>query len=291
MDRPITTQTLKSVATKNLIFVSGKGGVGKTVISKSIARAHAAQNKKTLWICIEDPLLAPAQVSQRGAYLTEFNCTATEAFQEYVATQLHLERLTRIFLQNKLIRYLAQAAPGLHELVLLGKIWSERNHYDHVVVDMPSTGYGLAMFQSTKNFSKLFSSGPLHRDADAMLTTFSDRNQTGHLIVALPEEMPLRESLELEHYLNQLFDQNPPAFLANRKFPDSPILPEISEDPDSWQSPAAETAQEYASKRTLLERDNLKVWTEAKIDFSDCPWIPSSQDVIETLSLHLRSLL
>ena len=65
-------------------------------------------------------------------------------------------------------------------MVLLGKIWFERGHYQHIVVDMPSTGYGLAMFQSTDNFVKLFRAGPLYQDAVAMMKTFGDSTQTGH---------------------------------------------------------------------------------------------------------------
>jgi len=198
-------------------------------------------------------------------------------------SKIGVSHLTRLFLKNKVIRYLAHAAPGIHDLVLLGKIWSERTQYSHVVVDMPSTGYGLAFFQSAENFSKLFRGGPLHRDAEAMLETFRDPYSSGHLIVALPEEMPLRESIELNEFLLHLFPKNPAAFLINRVFPAGPkglnewseeIDPDFSAPPQSWKSPFAKSATDYVLKRAELENFNKRIWQDLGISFGELPYLP-----------------
>ncbi len=294
------SQLIAPILSRNLIFVHGKGGVGKTVISKAVALRLSKKGKKTLWATFEDPTLPAGEVTQEGPHLWHLNCDFTQAFQEYASMKIGIARLTQLFLKNKLMRYLAQAAPGIHELVLLGKIWFERLHYDHVVIDMPSTGYGLAMFQSAENFSKLFHSGPLHRDADAMLGTFNDSKCTGHLIVAIPEETPLRESLELNQMLDQIFPKNPCVFLANRLFPGkaSPNPSQTQETPDSWPSPLASSTLDYARKRYLLENYNLRLWREAGITFGELGYIApaithSTAAIIESLGekLHLGEYL
>jgi anion-transporting ArsA/GET3 family ATPase len=190
-------QASRPLFDRKLLFIGGKGGVGKTVVSQAIALRLNQQGRRVLWCAFEDPVLPLHQMQEVRPGLFHINCDPAQSFEEYAALKIKVAGLARIFLQNKLMRYLSKAAPGIHELVLLGKVWYERQNFDHVVVDMPSTGYGLAMFQSTRNFANLFQGGPVHKDAEQMLRTFDHPDECGHLVVSLPEEMPLRESLEL----------------------------------------------------------------------------------------------
>jgi hypothetical protein len=272
---PQSFSSLHSVLNRNLVFVHGKGGVGKTVVSRAIATCLAQKSQKTLWVTVQDPNYPHEKITSMAPHLWHLNCDFNQAFEEYAAMKIGAATLTRIFLNNKVTQHLARAAPGIHELVLLGKIWHERNHYTHVVVDLPSTGYGLAMFQSTENFSKLFRGGPLHRDANDMLRTFRDPEKTGHVILALPEEMPLVEALDLNGFLSQILPGNPPAFIANRVFPETPkIDTSISAEPNDWQKPFASSSQEYCSKRYQLEQYNLRIWKEANLEFKSLEFVP-----------------
>jgi anion-transporting ArsA/GET3 family ATPase len=279
------------VLERKLLFVSGKGGVGKTVVSQAIAASLAQRGRRTLWVSIEDPTRPAGQLRHLSPNLVHLNADAQASFEEYIALKIGGGPVTRLFLQNKLIRYLSNAAPGIHELVLLGKIWHERMSYSHVIVDMPSTGYGLAMFQSTQNFARLFRGGPIHRDAESMLATFQDPTQTGHLIVALPEEMPLQESIELDDYLKKLFPANPAAFVVNRRFPRAPHAPD--ENPDTWPSPVPSSALDYVTKRAALEDYNLRLWRDRRIAYQELDYVPpppraASGAIIQALSAQIR---
>ncbi len=314
------SKIITPVLKRNLLFVHGKGGVGKTALSHAIASRLAEKGKRTLWTTFENPTRPSGEILQKSDCLWELNCDFTQAFEEYASMKIGIPALTRIFLQNKLMRYMSKAAPGIHELVLLGKVWYERNHFDHIVVDMPSTGYGIAMFQSTENFVKLFHGGPLNKDAEAMLGTFRDPESTAHLIVALPEEMPLRESLELSDYLKNLFPVNPALFFVNRLFPapklgppskrsqstesnSSPEFntskdPSLAETPQDWPSPMATSAEDYARKRYLLENYNLRLWRDAGITFGKLGFVPlagalspdsSFEKLVQNLATQLRT--
>lgn len=278
---------LSSVLRRNIIFVSGKGGVGKTVVSHGVAKLLARSGKRVLWATFEDPTRPAGEFLQTEPGLWRLNCDATLAFEEYASMKIGGGPLAKLFLGNKLIKYLAKAAPGIHELVLLGKIWFERLNYDFVVCDMPSTGYGLTMFQATINFSRLFHGSPIHKDAESMLATFHDPNQCGHLIVSLPEEMPLQESLDLRDFLVKLFPANAPAFVVNRRFP---VVTQESELPVEWPKPLAESPADYARKRAILENHNLRIWREAKIAFEELMYSPPGQDVADHLCAQLREL-
>ncbi len=291
----VQSTDLSFVLRRNLLFVHGKGGVGKTVVSQTIATALSRQNLKTLWITLEDPTCPMGELRLLSPSLWHLNCGFLPAFEEYLTLKIGGGPMSRFFLQNKLIRYLAKAAPGIHELILLGKIWFERLHYSHLVIDLPSTGYSLAMFQSTQNFSQLFQGGPLNQDAQAMLTTFKDPQTTGHLILALPEEMPLKEALELHGYLTPLFPDNPPAFLVNRVFPTEENHPK----PILWTTPLATSMEDYIHKRIWLEDQNLKIWKDQNLKFGKLDFIPPqvkpnhSSGILEVLiqQLHDRAYL
>jgi hypothetical protein len=290
---------VSAAANRKLLFVGGKGGVGKTVVSQAIAQTHAQKGLRTLWVTFEDPTRPLGELKAVAKNLWHLNCESSAAFEEYAALKIGIPKLSRIFVQNKLMRYLSQAAPGIHELVLLGKVWYERSHYDRVVVDMPSTGYGLAMFQSTDNFARLFKGGPIHHDAEAMLDTFRDPLQTGHLIVALPEEMPLVESIELNDYLLGLFPDNPPALLVNRRFPQlepGKAGERLQEDPPaSWENPLASSALDYANKRAMLETHNLRLWQSRGYEYGELELVPPPLDfkdqtsVVTAVALHAPS--
>jgi hypothetical protein len=271
-----------------LYFVCGKGGVGKTTVSHNLAQVFAEQGNQVLWTTFEDPLLPKHQLELKnefpsGGALYTLNCFAGPSFEEYAGILLKIPALTKIFLRNTMIQYLATAAPGMHEITLLGKVWYERSHYDQVVVDMPSTGHGMAMFQSVKNFSQLFKGGPIHRDAEAMLGTFQNPSITRFIIVSLLEEMPLQESIELGKYLHAIFPDNPPQFGINRRFPS---LKKSIPDPALLSS-----AESFVFKRNTLEKLNLEIWEKAGIPVSwEIPAVQAAQ-VNSTAQSVLRSLL
>lgn len=276
---------LEDVLSRSFVFVSGKGGVGKTTLSQAIAKNTALKGFKTLWVTIEDPLREPGEVHEVEPNLFYFNCDSQVAFEEYLKLKIHVPGLASLFVNNRMIQFMGQAAPGVKDIVLLGKIWHSIRQFPRIVVDMPSTGYGLAMFQSTRNFTQMFKGGPIQKDADRMLETFEDKSQTGHLIVALPEEMPLRESIELNHNLLKIFPDNPAAFIVNRSFPKANL------PAPSSHTPLADSVTDYIARRNKLEELNLEIWKTADIAFRKIDFVPNSGNhaaLVDKIARKLR---
>ncbi len=130
-----------------------------------------------------------------------------------------MKGIATLFLGNHLIQYLQKVSPGIREIVLLGKVWHERENYDHVIVDMPSTGYALAMVNTPINFARLFQGGPVHEDTLDMSRTLGDHENTALVNVTLPEEMPLQESAELAQELAKLIPANQSWLVVNKRMP------------------------------------------------------------------------
>lgn len=201
----------------NLILITGKGGVGKTAFSQAAARHLASKGRRTLLVHVLQVNEADEQKIEKTApNLWQITLSAADCFKEYIILKLRLKALYTAFLGNKVTQYLERAAPGIREIVLMGKVWHERANYDHVVVDMPSTGYALAMLHTPFNFAALFPGGPVYRDSKDMIETFSNPNKTSLVIVSLAEEMPMQESIELATELKRLMPQNPAKLIVNR---------------------------------------------------------------------------
>ena len=279
---------LTQALTQKLIFVGGKGGVGKTSVSLSIAQFLAQKrDSKILWVTFEDPAYPLGSTEKISKTLHHLNAEAHHSFEEYMSIKLGaLGVMAKLFLNNKLIQALSQIAPGLHELVLLGKVWFERENFDHTVVDMPSTGYNLAMFHSTANYAHLFKGGPIHRDAEAMLSTFADPTITSHLIVALPEEMPLRESVDLKDKILSLFPKNKPIIIVNKRIQAQSTS---KMDPLDYKDPLAHSITEFIERRSNLEEHNLEILKQEKLKYDELPWV--GKPVIDQLEKHISKVI
>jgi anion-transporting ArsA/GET3 family ATPase len=189
-----------------LHYVTGKGGVGKSVVAAALAFDLARRGARVLAIELDGPgglarILAGTEVP-----FETFDGTA--AFGEYLTRRMHLGRLARLALANPLYRAFVEAAPGLGELLVIGKVRDElvlRGHrWDAVVVDAGASGHALEHLRMPAAAARAFGSGRVHREAAANAALLRDPSTCAVHVVALPEEMPLREGAQIVGALRAL---------------------------------------------------------------------------------------
>jgi hypothetical protein len=125
--------------------------------------------------------------------------------REYGEMILRSRTVSNAVFGNKYVRGFFAAVPGLHQWAMLGKAWfhstetSEdgRKRFDIVLLDAPATGHGLEMLRVPKIIVDVAPVGILRRDAELAWNMFRDPNQSGVVVVTLPEDMPTNESVEL----------------------------------------------------------------------------------------------
>jgi anion-transporting ArsA/GET3 family ATPase len=196
------------------LFVTGKGGTGKTTLTAALAVALAARGKRVL-IAVSEPKERISQllgVPPLGSEVVEVlpnifavKINPEDAMREYGEMILHSGAVSNAVFGNKYVRGFFAAVPGLHQWAMLGKAWfhsTERlpsglYRFDTVLFDAPATGHGLDMLRVPKIIVDVVPPGLLRRDAERAWTMFKDPLQSGVVIVALPEDMPANESLEL----------------------------------------------------------------------------------------------
>jgi anion-transporting ArsA/GET3 family ATPase len=231
------------------------------------------------------------------------------AKEEWLEFQLRSGTLAGVLGHSRIFQYLTAAAPGLAELVTIGKIWelaqlqrkSDRSSpYDLVIVDAPATGHGLAMLQAPRTYADIARVGPIRRQALRIHDFLADSRYTGVAVVALPEEMPVNETLEFEERLRREMNMKVEAVVANGLYPERFTGAEASRlaSLDGRGSPAARAALRAAlaehrwarTQRSQLRR--LRQGTNAGVTTLPYLFEPElSLEHLEALSRELERKL
>ena len=193
---------------RRLVFVPGKGGVGKTTIAAALAQLAASHGKRTLLCEVEakDDLAGvfetgPTEFRERkiAPQLWAMSMDTEESLKEYLSLQLKIPLLSRIGPVARTFDFIANAAPGVKEILTVGKLaWEVRSdNYDLVVVDSVASGHIVGQLTAPQGINELVSVGMVRNQTDWMLDILTDPSQTGVVIVSAPEEMPVTETLEL----------------------------------------------------------------------------------------------
>jgi anion-transporting ArsA/GET3 family ATPase len=193
---------------RRLIIVTGKGGVGKTTVAAGLALMLAEEGRRVL-ACEVDAkgdLAAAFEVPAPGfspdAVMSNLSLMAmdTEAsLREYLRLHLKIPVVGRIGPLAKAFDFVATAAPGVKEILTVGKLCYEvrERHYDTIVVDASATGHIVGQLAAPQAINDLVRVGLIRSQTDWMLDILSDPAATGVAVVTTPEEMPVAETIEL----------------------------------------------------------------------------------------------
>jgi anion-transporting ArsA/GET3 family ATPase len=233
---------LDSLLSRRLVMLTGKGGVGKSVVGAALALAARARGKRVLLVEVAPTLEASRRLGgppSRGretevrSGLFTLNLDPQAVMDEYVRHVVKLDLVARRVLASPIYHRFFTAAPGLKELMVLGKIMVlEQAHrrlsreplWDLIVVDAPATGHGLAYLKVPLAASRAVPVGPIGHNARRILALLRDGSRTALVLVAAPEEMAVVEAVELHRAAQNDVGIEPSAVVLNgcheRRFSD-----------------------------------------------------------------------
>jgi anion-transporting ArsA/GET3 family ATPase len=204
---------MPAFAPRRFLFITGKGGVGKTTVTAALARSLSARGLRVLvTVCgakerLGTLLGAPplrSTISELAPNIWGVQLVSEVALREYGAMKLKNRVLVDAIFDSKYVAGFLSGTPGLKEWSLLGKAWFHateeeqgRPRFDVVLFDAPATGHGLDMLRVPKVIVEIAPPGVLRSDAERAWEMFRDPARSGVVVVTLPEEMPTNESLQL----------------------------------------------------------------------------------------------
>jgi anion-transporting ArsA/GET3 family ATPase len=213
---------------RRLIFVTGKGGVGKTTVALALGLAASRSGRRAIVADIHGDD-EPHVELELAPGLFRVSVDPQTAMEEYLHHKVpgpagHALR------QSKLFHAFAMATPGMRELLCMGKLWElaqferrteDADAYDLVIVDAPASGHGAAILRTPRTFAEIAKVGPIAHQAGTIARTISDPDFTAVVAVSTPEEMPVNETLELRDALATSPDPlELQAVILNARYPD-----------------------------------------------------------------------
>jgi anion-transporting ArsA/GET3 family ATPase len=201
-------------AQSHVLIVAGKGGVGKTTMAAALARMASQTGRSVLIVELEgksgitgafgldhdlgyeEMELQPARGPEQGSVRAR-RITPDDALVEYLEDH-GLRRVSKRLVSSGVVDVVSTAIPGIRDVLVLGKIKQlEREEVaDLIVVDAPATGHAITFLTSASGLVSAARGGPLRIQASEVVDLLADPSRCRVILVTLPEEMPVSETVE-----------------------------------------------------------------------------------------------
>jgi anion-transporting ArsA/GET3 family ATPase len=201
-------------AASRLVIVAGKGGVGKTVVTATLARAAARVGLSALVIEVEGKSGLATMYGQRALDYDEAvlhagggpagdgevrarTLTPDEALLDYLRAH-GLSRISKRLVSSGALDVVATAAPGIKDILILGKVKQlERSgEADLLILDAPAAGHAITFLQAARVLLDTVRVGPINAQAKEVIEMLTDHERCRVVLVTLPEETPVNELVD-----------------------------------------------------------------------------------------------
>ena len=250
-----------------LLIVAGKGGVGKTTVAAVAAEWARRAGRRVCLVDIEGRPGLGAFFGHGGVLsyepmtladgLTGRSIAPDRALVEYLDDH-GLRRFSKRLVQSGALEVIATGAPGLRDILVLGKLkqMALGDSFDLVIVDSPASGHAVSFLLSPRGLLDAVRGGPVRAQAEDVLTLLSDHSRCKAVLVALAEETPINETIETAEALRTRIDIEVAGVVVNQVLGGADLL-ELSLD--GIELPSAErlalnAAAEYTKQRVRDQR-------------------------------------
>lgn len=273
-------------------FVTGKGGVGKSVVAAALALRKSQDGKKVLLVELGDQsffkdFFNETEVGFKPRSLKNNLDVALwsgeTSLREYAKYLIKVEALTKLFFENAVMRAFINVAPALSELAIMGKITSgPRDYgppvpYDCLVIDAYATGHFMALMNASKGMAQAIQFGPMGEQSRSIDAVLKNPEICHYHIVTLPEELPIKEAQELKSQLETEFSIKPQVILNKFLEIDLPLqtLKEAQKEPNSDLGKFALYLEQHQERQRGLYQEtqkNFERLIQVPLFFETDPW-------------------
>ncbi len=210
---------LNGLLDRRVLILLGKGGAGTTTVAAALARAAEQAGLRVLAMECDgrapmcrlfgvERSLEPVEVSDRLAAMV---LDGRHALEEYLHLVVPARAVLRAVFSSRLYQFFVQAAPGLKELMMLGKVQyeSERppddgRRRDLIVVDAPASGQALSILRMPDAARETFGDSVVGREANNIGRMLRDGRRCAAVLVTTPEQLAVSETLETARSIREM---------------------------------------------------------------------------------------
>ena len=270
-----------------VLLVLGKGGVGRTTTTALLAHGAQAAGLKVLVVAIDGKSslhrLCPDGVDVRSV-------SAGSALEDYLLDQ-GFGTFARRLAQSGVIEVVGAAAPGIHDLVVLGKVkqFANAGQHDVVILDAPATGHATSMLSSVAGLLEIVEGGPIREQALDVQRLLLDADRCAAVVVTKAETTPVNESVELVSAVRDV-GVGLAAGVVNAVEPDGDLVGLSSRELKMLSDPLA-TSIRAAVVRHQRSLDDIERFTQALqvsvLQVAKLPTADLAEEDLANLALHL----
>jgi anion-transporting ArsA/GET3 family ATPase len=234
--------SLETLFSRKLLVLTGKGGIGKSLVTAALGQAAAERGMRVLLVERSEqdqlaPIFGTAQVghceTQVYENLSVINLDPTRCFEEYVVKQLGQKKLFEKVFSNVVVKTFLNTIPGLGEAMVLGRIFytcelAVPSPYDIVIFDAPASGHMHNLMTTPDAIIRSGIGGPFVREVARVRDFLAQGKKVGTVIITVPEELVVSESMEFLPILEQESPIEILGVLVNRSLMD-PDFAEIED--------------------------------------------------------------
>jgi len=215
-----------------VLFVTGKGGTGKSTVAAAIALARS-RRRPTILADLDRRMSAAAMLGVTPLDGTAAKVTnslevialgARAELDAFIGRIVPIRAISRRMLRSRTFGYVTAALPGLEAFLLLERLRIMAGDAAlkdlYLVIDAPASGSAVELLSVAAGVRNISPTGTLNRIADSVAAFLADPTRFGAIITVTPEELALREALETEAAMRERLSIATIAAIMNR-VPDS----------------------------------------------------------------------
>ena len=239
---------------QRVLIVAGKGGVGKSAVAASLALSSAHSGLRTLLVSLNNESIDVPD----NEHLKRVTVTPGRALTDYLSSK-GMGLLSRQLSRSGIVELVATTAPGLDDLLVLGRIkaFEKEQRADVIIIDGPAAGHAIDFVRAPSQLKKAIPSGPIGQQADEVITMLTDDSRCRVMIVTTPAMTPVMESSEIMHELSDTLGISLVPVVVNKCEYD------ISEVDLTVLDGPLRDAYSYAAKRLQAQHDALNALRES----------------------------